>query len=182
MTERDDHEQILSLLAKGYSVAKAAKVLGLEEADIRAALRTATDNFRNGEHLRQVWALEDWRLSKLLSKLFEDAMAAEGADAWHASVAYTRVSSRRAELCGANAPLSSAVTIMQTAAPPQLNSTQELRLGVDRVLGLDTKPEDILEEWEGRRPELEAKRSKAQAAIERQRNEGKQEPKANELA
>jgi hypothetical protein len=67
MTERDDHEQILSLLAKGYSVAKAAKVLGLEEADIRAALRTATDNFRNGDHLRQVWALEDWRLGKLLA-------------------------------------------------------------------------------------------------------------------
>jgi hypothetical protein len=65
MTERDDHEQILSLLAKGYSVSKVAKVLGLEEADIRAALRTATDNFRNGDYLRQVWALEDWRLGKI---------------------------------------------------------------------------------------------------------------------
>jgi hypothetical protein len=72
MTERDDHDQILSLLAKGYSIAKAARVLGLEEADIRAALRAATDNFRNGERLRQVWALEDWRLGKMLAKLFED--------------------------------------------------------------------------------------------------------------
>jgi hypothetical protein len=71
---------------------------------------------------------------------------------------------------------------MQTAAPPQLNTTQELRLGVDRVLGLDTKPQDILEEWEGRRPELEAKRSKAWEAIERLRNEGKQKPKPDESA
>jgi hypothetical protein len=172
MTERDDHD---TLLAKGYSISKAARLLGIDELDVRAALKATTDNFRNGEHLRQVWALEDWRLGKMLVKLYEAAMSAEGADAWHASVAYTRVSSRRAELCGANALLSSAVTIMQTAAPPQLNSTQRIQLALDHTYGLDTTPEDILEEWDGRRPDLEERRK----AIERLRNERKQVPKAS---
>jgi hypothetical protein len=65
MTERDDHDVILTLLAEGYSISKAARVLGLDEADVRAALKATTDNFRNGEFLQQTWALEDWRLGKL---------------------------------------------------------------------------------------------------------------------
>jgi len=42
--------------------------------------------------------------------------------------------------------------------------------------GLDTTPEDILAEWEGRRPELEERRNKA---IERLQNEREEEPKAD---
>jgi hypothetical protein len=178
MTERDDHDVILSLLAEGYSISKAAHVLGLDEADIRAALKAASDSFRNGEYLRQTWALEDWRLGKLGAKFFKDAMNSEGSAAYQSAVAFCRLSSRRAELAGANAPLSYSVTLMQQAAPPQLTSTQRIQLAVDHTYGMDTTPQDILEEWEGRRPELEEKRK----AIERLRNERKQEPKADEPA
>ena len=45
----------LSTLAEGYSVGKAARVIGLPEDDVRAALTTAADDFRNGENLRRVW-------------------------------------------------------------------------------------------------------------------------------
>ena len=41
MTERDDHDVILSLLAEGYSISKAARVLDLQEADVRAVLKAS---------------------------------------------------------------------------------------------------------------------------------------------
>ena len=174
MTERDDHDVILSLLAEGYSISKAARVLDIAEADVRAVLKATTDNFRNGEHLRQTWALEDWRLGKLGAKFFKEAMNSEGGTAYQSAVAYCRISSRRAELAGANAPLSWSVTLMQQAAPLQLTSTQQIQLALDRTLGLDTTPDDILADWEGKRPDLEEKRNEA---IERMQNERKDEPK-----
>src|SRR6516225_8676996 len=98
MTERDDQDMILTLLAEGHSISKAARVLGIAEAEVHAALQVTVDNFRNGEHLRRTWAIEDWRLGKLGSKFFRDAMSTEGASAYQAAVAYCRISSRRAEL------------------------------------------------------------------------------------
>jgi hypothetical protein len=102
-------------------------------------------------------------------------MNSEGSSAYQSAFAYCRVSSRRAELAGANAPLSYSVTLMQAAAPPELNSTQRIRLALDHVMGLDRTPEDIVAEWEGRRPEQEDRRNKA---LERVRSERKEEPKA----
>jgi hypothetical protein len=45
-------------------------------------------------------------------------------------------------------------------------------------MGVDTTPEDIIAEWGGHAPEVQAKRDKARAAIERLRNGHKEEPKA----
>jgi hypothetical protein len=50
-----DHETILTALADGLIVGKAARALGLTETEVRAALRETTDNVRNGgAHLREI--------------------------------------------------------------------------------------------------------------------------------
>src|SRR6478736_6607385 len=147
MTDRDDHDMILTLLAEGHSISKSARMLGIAEADVHAALQATADNFRNGEHLQRTWALEDWRLGKLGSKFFRDAMSTEGAAAYQAAVAYCRISSRRAELCGANAPISHAVTLMQAAAPPQLNSTQQIAMAIAHATGENPTEEEIRRQW-----------------------------------
>ena len=54
-TERDDCDVILNLLAEGSSISKAARVLGLGEADVRAALKATTDN-RRAAHSRLLGA------------------------------------------------------------------------------------------------------------------------------
>jgi len=54
-----DHETILTALADGLTVGKAARALGITEGEVRSALRETADSFRNGERLREVWALED---------------------------------------------------------------------------------------------------------------------------
>src|SRR4051812_32801623 len=103
MTDQDDHDLILTMLAEGHSVTKTARLLEIAEEEVRSAVQATVANFRNGQQLQRVWALEDWRLGKLGSKFFRDAMSTEGATAYQAAVAYCRISSRRAELCGANA-------------------------------------------------------------------------------
>src|SRR5215472_14655692 len=117
-----DHETILGALADGLTVGKAARALA--EDEVRAALKETVDNFRNGEHLREVWALEDIRLHRLGLKFFHKAM--EGDGDCQAAVTYVKISERRATLAGANAPIGHEVTVMHQAAPPQLNSTQRL--------------------------------------------------------
>jgi len=51
-----DHETILTALADGLTVGKAARALGVTETEVRAALRETADNVRNGEHLRNLGA------------------------------------------------------------------------------------------------------------------------------
>jgi hypothetical protein len=51
------------LLAEGHSISKERRVLSIDKADGRRALKKVVHNFRNGEHLREVWSIEDWRLS-----------------------------------------------------------------------------------------------------------------------
>jgi hypothetical protein len=72
-----DHETILTALADGLTVGKAARSLGIAEAEVHTALRETADNFRNGEHLRETWALEDIRLHRLGLKFFHKAMEGE---------------------------------------------------------------------------------------------------------
>ena len=86
-------------------------------------------------------------MSKLGSKFFREAMNTEGSFAYQAAVAYCRISSRPEELAGANAPLSYSVTLMQAAAPPQLNSTQQIALAIARVKGENPTEEEIRREW-----------------------------------
>jgi hypothetical protein len=73
MTDRDDHDLILTMLAEGYSIAKAARTLSIDEDEVRAALTATVDNFRNGQALQRVWALEDWRLGQLGAKFFKES-------------------------------------------------------------------------------------------------------------
>jgi hypothetical protein len=124
-------------------------MLDVDEVEVQAALSATTANFRNGEHLLRTWALEDWKLGRLGSKLFKEAMTSEGATAYQAAVAYCRISSRRAELCGANAPISHAVTLMQAAAPPQLNSTQQIAMALAHAKGENPTEEEIRQQWGG---------------------------------
>jgi hypothetical protein len=49
-----DHETILTALADGLTVGKAARALGITEGEVRSALRETADSFRNGERLREV--------------------------------------------------------------------------------------------------------------------------------
>src|SRR5215831_6444408 len=98
-----DHETILTALADGMTVGKAARALGITEGEVRAALKETADNFRNGERLREVWALEDVRLGRLGLKFFHKAMEGEGD--CQAAVTYVKISERRATLAGANAPI-----------------------------------------------------------------------------
>jgi hypothetical protein len=111
-----DHETILTALADGLTVGKAARSLGIAEAEVHTALRETADNFRNGEHLRETWALEDIRLHRLGLKFFHKAMEGEGD--CQAAVTYVKISERCATLAGANAPIGHAVTVMHQAAPP----------------------------------------------------------------
>lgn len=76
--------------------------------------RLAVDNFRNGEHLQA-------------------AMTSEGQNAYHMAVADCRISGRRSELTGGNAPASYAVTLMQKAAPPEMTSTEHIQAALDAV-------------------------------------------------
>jgi hypothetical protein len=132
-TERDDHDMILTMLAEGHSIGKTARTLDIDEADVKAALRQTVDNFRNGEHLQAEMALEDWRLATLGSKFFKAAMTSEGQNAYHMAVAYCRISGRRSELTGGNAPASYAITLMQKAAPPEMTSTKRIQAALDAV-------------------------------------------------
>jgi hypothetical protein len=63
-------------------------------------------------------------LRKLSSKFFKAAMASEGQNVFHMAVAYCRISGRRSELSGGNAPASYAVTLVQKSAPPEMTSTE----------------------------------------------------------
>ena len=56
MTDRDDHDLILTMLAEGYSIAKAARTLSIDEDEVRAALTATVDNFRNGQALQRAAA------------------------------------------------------------------------------------------------------------------------------
>jgi hypothetical protein len=136
-----DHETILTALADGLTVGKAARALGLTETEVRAALRETADNFRNGEHLREVWALEDIRLHRLGLKFFHKAM--EGDGDCQAAVTYVKISERRATAAGANAPIGHAVTLMHQAAPLELNSTQKLQAAVDRIRGITAREREL---------------------------------------
>jgi hypothetical protein len=60
-------------------------------------------------------------------------MSTEGGTAYQAAVAYCRISSRRAELCGANSPQSYSVTLMHEAAPPERTTTDEIEAALDHV-------------------------------------------------
>ena len=136
-----DHETILTALAVGLTVGKAARALGITLVEVRAALGETAENFRNGEHLREIWALEDVRLHRLSIKFFHKAM--EGDGDCQAAVTYTKLSERRATLAGANAPIGHAVTVMHEAAPAQLNSTQRLQAAVDRIRGITTREREL---------------------------------------
>jgi hypothetical protein len=70
-------------------------------------------------------------------------MTSEGGAAYQAAVAYCRISSRRAELVGANAPISHAVTLMHEAAPPEQTSTQKIRAAIDSVLGVTFREREL---------------------------------------
>jgi hypothetical protein len=150
-TERDDHDMILSILAEGHSISKAARTLGLDEADVKAALRQTVDNFRNGEHLQAEMALEDWRLATLGTKFFKAAMTSEGQNAYHMAVAYCRISGRRGELTGGNAPASYAVTLMQKSAPPEMTSSARIRAALDQVQGLSPREIELRQKDEAAR-------------------------------
>jgi hypothetical protein len=150
MTDRDDYDTILTMLAEGHGITKVARLLEIGEDEVRAALAATVANFRNGEHLQRVWSLEDYRLGRLGAKFFKEAMNTEGATAYQAAVAYCRISSRRAELCGANAPISHAVTPMQAAAPPKLTSTQRAALAIEHAKGnTHLTEDDIRRQWGG---------------------------------
>ena len=138
-----DHETILGALADGLTVGKAARVLGIAEGEVRAALKETADNFRNGERLREAWALEDIRLHRLGLKFFHKAMESDGD--CQAAVTYVKISERRATLAGANAPIGHAVTVMHQAAPPKLTSTQRIRAAIDNVMGISARERELLD-------------------------------------
>lgn len=122
-----DNETILDALAAGLSVKKAAKQFGVPEREVYRALREEVERCRDGERIREVWALEDRRLAAVGLRFYQLAMEGDH----QAAVIYIKASERRATLNGANAPLGHAVTVMHQAAVVEQPSSLDK---IERVL------------------------------------------------
>jgi hypothetical protein len=136
-----DPEAILDALAAGLSVEKAAKRFKLPIVEVRNILRDEVDRCRDGEHVREVWALADRRLAAVELKFYNKAV--EGDCDPQSAIVFVKTSERRATLAGANAPIGHAVTVMTAAAPAHLNSTQKLQAAVDRIRGVTVREREL---------------------------------------
>ena len=111
-----DPEAILDALAAGLSIEKAAKRFHLPVAEVRRILKDEVERCRDGEHLREVWALADRRLAAVEVKFYNKALEGDGDP--QSAIVFVKTSERRATLADANKPIGHAVTIMTATAPP----------------------------------------------------------------
>jgi pyridoxal/pyridoxine/pyridoxamine kinase len=125
-----DTEAILDALAAGLPILKAAKQFRLSECEVRKILKDEIRRWRDGEHLREAWALADRRLQAAEVKFYNKAMEGEGDCA--AAVVFTKINERRATLNGANMPQAHVLQVV--SAPQQTQtSTERIRAALDRL-------------------------------------------------
>jgi hypothetical protein len=136
-----DPEAVLDALAAGLSVEKAAKRFKLPVAEVRQLLRDEVERCRDGEYMRECWALADRRLAAVEVKFYNKAIEGDGDP--QSAIVFVKTNERRGTLNGANAPIGHAVTVMHQAAPPELTSTQKIRAALDNVLGVTFREREL---------------------------------------
>ena len=72
-----DLETIVDAIADGLTVSEAAHRFGLDEGEIRAILKQATERCYDGAYMREAWMLEERRLAAVGLKYYRRAMEAD---------------------------------------------------------------------------------------------------------
>jgi hypothetical protein len=135
-----DPEAILDTLAAGLSIEKAAKRFRLPVAEVRKILRDEVERCRDGEYMREVWALADRRLAAVELKFYNKALEGDGDP--HSAIVFVKTSERRATLAGANMPQSHVLQVV--SQPPEVKtSTQRLRAALDNVRGITAREREL---------------------------------------
>jgi hypothetical protein len=126
-----DPEAVLDALAAGLSVEKAAKRFDLPVTDVRQMLRDEVERCRDGEHLREVWALADRRLAAVELKFYAKALEGDGDP--QSAIVFVKTNERRSTLNGANMPQSHVLQVV--SAPPEHapTTTDQLEAAIERI-------------------------------------------------
>jgi hypothetical protein len=134
-----DPEVILDALAGGLSVEKAAKQFRVPADDVRKLLKKEIERCRDGDHLREAWALADRRLAAVEVKFFNRAMQGEGD--LQSAIVFIKASERRATMNGANMPQSHVLHVVSAPQETQ-TSTERIRAAIDRIRGKSKPSQD----------------------------------------
>jgi len=121
-----DPETILDALAGGMTIRKVAKQFGMRESEVRTILRDAVEQYRDGEYIREIWALADRRLAAVEAKFYSKAIGGDGDP--QAAIVFVKTNERRATLNGANHPIGHTVNVMHQAVQQQAGPTSTDRI------------------------------------------------------
>jgi hypothetical protein len=126
-----DPEAILDALAGGMSIRMAAKQFDVPEAGVREMLRDEVERCRDGERLREVWALADRRLAAVELKFFNKALEGDGDP--QSAIVFVKTNERRSTLNGANNPQSHVLQVISQPPEHAQTATDQLEAAIDRI-------------------------------------------------
>jgi hypothetical protein len=123
-SDTDRKESIAWAVAHGKPLSEIARLRGLTVAEVKQALDVEAHHLFSGQEMRRAIAVEAQQLHELKQRHFDLAIATDSIE--HSEM-YRKLQERFSSLLCLSAPQSFAVTLAQTAAPPEETSTQHLR-------------------------------------------------------
>src|SRR5262252_4187846 len=126
-----DPEVVLDALAAGLSVEKAAKRFHMPASEVRQLLRDEVDRYRDGEHMREIWALADRRLAAVEHKFYNRALEGDGDP--QSAIVFVKTNERRSTLNGANMPQSHVLQVVSQPPEHAPTNADQLEAALARI-------------------------------------------------
>ena len=123
--------------AAGLSVEKAAQHFHLPVSEVRQMLRDEVERCRDGEHMREVWALADRRLAAVEAKFYNKCLEGDGDP--QAAIVFVKTNERRSTLNGSNMPTSHMLHVVSQPLEHQQTTTDEIEAALDRIRGVSDR-------------------------------------------